>query len=178
LGNPKRAAALEAGDDTVCWMGEIIGRATGVKKVLTNPQDETSVSYALRGIFEGIPFNEGLEKTDPKCRPILRSGICWLPGGVHEMVVEAVTGGDVATHTPSIVPFRIKIGTRHSTNKVGYEYYNELLSDVSAVDPLADLRGAPQIEHASSAEASEGSEEGEDSESESEEGGTRRRRRR
>jgi len=152
LGNPRAAAALDEGDPTICWLGTMLGVASNVKRFV-DAGDETKVSYALTGTFEGQPANrrgysesnpDGKEipVTDKNWRPVLKSGICWLPGGIHELIVEAVTNGDPMGKGPrNVVPFRVKIGTRRAQNAAGYEYVNEIESEItSGADPLAALR--------------------------------------
>ncbi len=130
LGNPKVAAGFsdeEMGAGKVHVLGVIMGKASGVK-AHKNPKDETQVDYSLVGFFEGIP--------DDKQRPRLQSGICWLPGGIHEMVREQVESAAEG----QVVEFAFKIGTRRSTNQAGYEYVTEPMGEATKADPLADLR--------------------------------------
>lgn len=147
LGNPKVPAAWDESDERKHVLGTIIGKATGVKKILMDPKDETSIAWALTGFFEGHPANNGsdslpLPENDPKRKPIMRSGVLWLPGGLHEMVVSAVAGDDPSDKraVKNIVPIKCEIATRHATNRVGYEYVNDFDMDIQATDPLADLR--------------------------------------
>lgn len=144
LGNPKMAAGLPDGDDRIVWLGTFIGIASGVKKVV-DQQDETKISYALKGQFEGIPDNTDAQGNPllPKfCKPVMRSPLLWLPEGFHDMVVDAVTGGDPNTKMPNIIKFSARIGTRKETHASGYSYVVGYQSDVAASDdPLAELRG-------------------------------------
>jgi hypothetical protein len=135
LGNPKVAAAFsdeEMAAQKIYWLGTILGKASGTKKTV-DPKDDTKISWALTGFFEGRP-------TDPS-KPVLRSGICWLPGGIHEMVVAAVQGLPAG----EVLPFSYVIGTKRDTNAVGYSYViddNGIIKQEDAQDILADLRAA------------------------------------
>jgi hypothetical protein len=148
LGNPKVPTGWDDDDLTsgrTHTLGRVIGKATGVKKVLTDPKDETSVAYALTGIFEGQPANVGLKAGDLKRRPVLQSGVLWLPGGLHEMFVAAVAGDDPENKRAlkKIVPIDVTISTRKATNRAGYEYVNDVGDfggRIVVADPLADLR--------------------------------------
>lgn len=129
LGNPKVAAGFsdaEMAQGKQHALGTILGRASGTKEH-KDPADDTKVSYSLVGFFQGVP-------ADPSM-PIIKSGVCWLPGGIHELVtsqVEAAEGG--------IVEFAFQIYTQRAGNKAGYEYVTQALISAETADPLADLR--------------------------------------
>lgn len=135
LGNPKVAAGFsdeEMGQGKIHWLGNIIGKVSGVKRGKM-PGDDTEFFYKLAGMFEGVP--------DDKTKPAVRSGLCFLPGGVHEMVVAMIEEAKGA-----IINLNLRVGTKRSTNAAGYEYVTDTIVDPSTADPLADLRGAmPQI---------------------------------
>lgn len=131
LANPKVAAGFtdaEMGEGKIHWLGTIMGKASGTAKKV-DPSDDTKISYALTGFFEGIPGDGA--------RPIVKSGVCYLPGGVHEMIVEQVNSMEDAG---GVVAFAFKIGTRRADNQAGYEYVNETLGEASKSDPLDDMR--------------------------------------
>lgn len=133
LGNPKVAAGFseqEIAEQKIHWLGVILGKASGIKKSV-DAKDDTKISYGLVGFFEGQPADTA--------KPILKSGICWLPGGIHEMVVETVRG----LKPGEFMPFSFRIGTKGDTNAAGYSYVvdNNTVATADAQDPLADLRG-------------------------------------
>lgn len=130
LGNPKVAAGFSEQDGAagkIHWLGIIMGKASGTKPH-KDPKDETIISHSLTGFFEGTPA----DTTKPK----MRSGICWLPGGIHEMILEQVNSADEG----AVVEFAFKIGTRLATNAAGYEYVTDPIGEAEQADPLADMR--------------------------------------
>lgn len=131
LGNPKVAAGfteVEMGEKRTHWLGVIIGRAAGVKEKKM-PDDDTATYQVLEGFFEGIPTDTTM--------PRLRSGLCFLPGGVHELICEQVASSE----NGAVVEFGLKIGTQRAGNKAGYEYVTERIGEVKEADPLAELKG-------------------------------------
>lgn len=132
LGNPKVAAGFtdeEMGQSKRHWLGVILGKATGVS-IKSDPKDETKKFKALTGFFEGRP--------DDEKRPILRSGICYLPGGVHELICESIE--TALENGGGVVQFVFHLGTQRDTNDAGYSYVTEELSAPQAADPLQDMR--------------------------------------
>jgi hypothetical protein len=142
LGNPKVAAAFDDGDQTVHPLGRIIGRASKVSRK-PDPKDPDKLYVSLVGQFEGTPFDDD--------RPIIRSGVCYLPPGVHEEVVEAVEemhriwrdeNPDSKLGPVGVVEFAFDIGTIKATNAAGYSYAcTPVKTKAKEIDPFAQLRG-------------------------------------
>lgn len=133
LGNPKVAAGFsdaEMGEQKIHPLGIIMGRCGSVKKG-TDPKDDSNVYFALLGAFEGVPADPAL--------PIIKSGVCYLPGGVHEMIVESVQGL-AETERGGVIEFAMKLGTKRDTNQAGYSYVVERVGELTEVDPLAQMK--------------------------------------
>lgn len=65
-----------------------------------------------------------------------RSGVLYLPGGLHDMLASAFTGENKATN----VEFAIEISSRPASNPIGYEYVARQLVKADRADPLDALR--------------------------------------
>lgn len=124
LGNPKRAAALEDGDETSIFLGTIVGMAVGIS---TRTNDTGEVFEGLKGEFRGIPADEN--------KPIVESGILYLHPGMFERVAVQFRGDNPARQ----VGFALEIYTKKANNKAGYEYAFRPIREAEAVDPLAPL---------------------------------------
>ena len=120
LGNPK----LVDEKNPRVILGTIFGRVTGTK--VTEIRGETFIG--LTGAFEGVPEN-------PEW-PIVQSGVCYLPGGFQEPILEAM-GPD----GKGVVEFAYECAAVHANNPIGYSYaFKPLLKRTGATDPLAAMK--------------------------------------
>jgi len=134
MGNPKVAAGFSDEDATagrIHWLGVMFGRASGLKRTITDKNGKIEEQIGLTGIFECHP--------EDKRRPIQRSGVCYLPPGVRQMVeAEVAALGDDKTG----VIFAYRVGTIRSTNAVGYEYVSHNMVEITGEDALSGIREA------------------------------------
>jgi hypothetical protein len=131
LGNPKAAAALVVGDGKKVFVGRVMGFASGQVAKLT---DDGDTVYGLKGTFKAFTGDGKKE---------IRSGVCYLPGGIQESVSEAIPDKD------GRVQFVFDIFTQAATNKSGIEYVAAQIGAPTMEDPFsaleADLPGLPQL---------------------------------
>ena len=123
--NPARAAAAKS----KVALARIYGVATGVK-IKTDTKGDTF--EAITGTFEGVNLETG---------EIFRSGLLFLPGGIHEtLTVHAREDG-------AAVRFGLEIFAIPATNPIGYSYSAKSLlpQDAAAQDVLADMRDQIKI---------------------------------
>lgn len=138
LGNPKTAAALPDGNNSIVTLGTIFGRATGTKaKTFTDrATGEQVTADAIVGTFVGrraVPLENG----DGTETVEIRSGFLYLPNGIAELLTVPLS----MTDRPEMIEFAIRIGTRKASNPAGYEYVvSELHKPQGAADPLQHLR--------------------------------------
>lgn len=130
-GSPERAKT-EKRRVQVC---EIYGIASGVK--LTDNPEGGPPFTAITGNFEAVNMHDGLT---------WRSGVLYLPGGFHEMVLaqlEAITEDEKRSKFDKAqVQFALAIDAEPAANPAGYCYIARNLLPVSKADPLAALRTA------------------------------------
>jgi hypothetical protein len=123
--NPGRAKV----DDKKVLLGRVYGIASGVKQVKAGNGD---VHFALTGDFRGVNSDTGIN---------YRSGVLYLPAGIHDMLQAAVDGGLDENGKPIYrdVKFGIDLFAAPAKNPIGYSY--EATSVIKAVeaDPLAEL---------------------------------------
>lgn len=108
----------------------IMGRATGIKET---KDVNGEVIYGLTGSFEGTNLVTG---------ETMRSGVAFLPPGIHEMILEpldhalaeAVQGQAVE------LQFGFDIFTVASPNKAGYSYAATDLFPTKRVDPFEEMK--------------------------------------
>lgn len=124
-------------------LGMIGGVVTGFKETVDD--DKGEIYRGLKGSFKGVSV-----KADPDGVIIEnRSGVCYLPGGIQDMIESAwnvatdVTNGGDAKATVSFV---INLFAIHATNKAGYSFEADNLIAASKIDPLDALleRAKPQ----------------------------------
>ena len=138
LGNPKRVEDADGKRRVI--LGTILGRASGVKA--TELRGE--MFMALTGAFEGIPAEAD--------KPIIRAGICYLPGGFQESVLEALNGGADGT----VVDFAMEFAADFAKNPIGYSYAAKPLLNKASNDPLASLKAEVEAMKAIPAPAAKG----------------------
>lgn len=139
LGNPSMVKAQEEGNNAPYVLGVIIGRVTGLrKKPVTNAlSGEVTEFDALSGMFEGRRAI-ALDNKDGTETVAIRSGTCYLPTGIHDMVVE--TFRSVPEGEKTQLDFAYRICTVKASNPAGYTYACESLYEPATSDPLEHLR--------------------------------------
>lgn len=136
LGNPKRASV----DNTDVVLGTIFGRATGMK---VKVDGAGNAHEAIVGTFEG-------RSADGKT--IVRSAMLYLPGGLHESIVERIKEMNGAP-----AEFAVEIKAMPAANPAGYSYGMRSLVPMTATsDPLAAIRAAAGFGEQLSLPAAEG----------------------
>lgn len=112
-------------------MYRVLGRATGIKEAKdTNGE----VIYGLSGSFEGTNLLTG---------QVMRSGVCYLPPGIHETILEPLDKA-LAEDTANqgvMIQFAFDIFAVAAPNKSGYSYEaQDLVAPEKRVDMFADMR--------------------------------------
>lgn len=108
---------------TVCT---IYGIATGIKTVIDKNKDETY--YALSGQFEA---------EYPATRTLFRSGVLYLPSGIHQTVESAVK---TLENEGDQVNFAFEMRAVPAENPQGYSWEAKPLLRPATTDPLIQLR--------------------------------------
>lgn len=112
-------------------MYRVLGRATGIKEAKdTNGE----VIYGLTGSFEGTNLLTG---------QVMRSGVAYLPPGIHETILEPLDKAlaEDATNQGVTIVFAFDIFAVAAPNKSGYSYEAiDLVSPEKRVDVFADMR--------------------------------------
>lgn len=141
LGNPKKVVAMDK-EGARYLVGTIFGVAQGVKaKTLPDRKGDPQVYEMIVGDFEGIP-SEPVE-TDYDGEKVIvdafRSGVLYLPSGIHDRLAAALKGDDAQP-----VKFAIEIYTVKASNPAGYSYEARALTETQVSDPLAEMRAQLQ----------------------------------
>jgi len=113
-------------------MYRIMGRATGIKEAKdTNGE----VIYGLTGSFEGTNLVTG---------QVMRSGVAYLPPGIHEMILEPLDKEIAAAGAGEAVAleFAFDVFAVAAPNKSGYSYSAIDLIPATRKDPFDDMRAA------------------------------------
>lgn len=158
IGNAKAARDLQPGDNQIITLGVIMGIARSLSQ-RANPHDPNKPTVALVGTFEGIPADSD--------RPKLIATRCFLPGTVHDNIVEILLSGrklaakappkDKPIDMPPVdglqVPVMIEIGVQRAETAVGYKFVATILREPDdKIDPLRELRAdLPKLTKAVSA---------------------------
>lgn len=124
--SPKKIAVLPESQKHL-KLCTIVGIADGVKRV--EDPVHGKVYFALRGRFEAVNAEDG-EKT--------RSGVLYLPGGIHETYQAAVENLEEGES----IRFAIELRAVRAANPAGYSYEAVDLLPVKEVDPLDDIMAA------------------------------------
>lgn len=117
---PGRAAA----DGKKVALARVFGIATEVK---AKEDAKGQIFEAISGTFEGVNLETGES---------FRSGLLFLPGGLHETVTAQLRQG------PAAVKFSLEISAIPASNPIGYSYSAKSLIPDIGQDALADLRQA------------------------------------
>lgn len=128
-GDPGRAKK-EGKDVPLC-------RIYGIADHLIAKQDrDGNPIVGIGGNFEGVDYATGTKA---------RSGVLYLPSGIHEQIVSAVDSGELDDKDRPItnsVRFALEIIAVPATNPHGYSYKAKHLMDAAEDDPLAELAGS------------------------------------
>jgi hypothetical protein len=120
--NPTKAKAL---NQTVP-VAIVYGDASGIAVVKHPARDENFVS--ITGNFEAISMESG---------EVFRSGVLYLPKGMHEQLVEAVKGREEGAEP---IRFGLEINAFPAKNPIGYSYSAKAFVKQEGVDALSPLR--------------------------------------
>lgn len=104
----------------------VIGYARGIKEVTDKVRGD--VFHALVGEFEAQNLETG---------EFYRSGVLYLPAGIHDMLESSVKKLEGET---DFVSFALQILAVKASNPAGYSYEAKSLMPAKAVDPLEELR--------------------------------------
>lgn len=124
--NPKQATTAEGEPSKKVFMCRIMGIARNVKGAVGQDGDPV---FGLTGQFEG---------TNNK-NETYSSGVCYLPSGIQEMIQDPLEAL-IAQDKSAAITFTMDLFAVTATNKAGYSFSAELISDAQREDPFAALR--------------------------------------
>lgn len=127
--NPSKAKA----ENRKVPLARIFGTAAGVVHKVDNRGEPIT---GITGNFEGVNLETG---------EVYSSGVLYLPGGIHEMLLNAVDQGEEDAKgkpTYNSVQFAFDISAVPATNPIGYSYEATQLIEASKADPMAELRAS------------------------------------
>jgi hypothetical protein len=111
-------------------MYRVMGRATGIKEAKdTNGE----AIYGLTGSFEGTNLLTGV---------VMRSGVAYLPPGIHDMILEPLDKEIASSENgaPVALEFAFDIFAVAAPNKSGYTYEAQDLIPATRKDPFSDMK--------------------------------------
>lgn len=106
-------------------IAKVYGQAFETKEVIDKVRGDVFV--ALVGNFEAVNEESG---------EVFRSGVLYLPAGIHDMLTSAVSKKGESEY----VQFALDIRAVKASNPAGYSYEARSLTPASTVDPLDQLR--------------------------------------
>jgi len=107
-------------------LGRIVGIVSGLKQTVNN--DTGDIQTGLKGNFRGF---SSLPNKEP-----VTSGVCYLPGGIQEMIEGALATAQEGGDKKATVNFAIDLFAIPATNKAGYWFKADNIVEMSAADPL------------------------------------------
>ena len=116
---PERAKS----EDKSIPLYRVIGIATGVKQV---KDVRGEMIFGATGNFEGVNLETG---------EVYQSGVLYLPGGAHELLISALQSEDAES-----VEFALEVSAEPAKNPIGYSYKARMLEKPKMADPLIELR--------------------------------------
>lgn len=133
LSTATMGANHSAGKEGRSLIGRIFGVASGIKEA-TDPRTKEPM-YGLKGQFRGVnPAKPNVQ---------YQSGVAWLPGGVHEMLVDAVIGDGVLDEKGrpvySEVKFAVDVYSKPASSPAGYQFEVIPLIDAREADMMSEL---------------------------------------
>lgn len=120
-------------------LGTIVGIVSGLRQTVSN--DTGEIQSGLKGQFRGVSSlgtDSGKEISTANPAATVTAGVCYLPGGIQEMLEGALAEAH-STDASATVKFGIKLFAIPATNKAGYSFDADNLIAASESDPLADL---------------------------------------
>lgn len=117
---PERCKLLTPPGPVTCFV--LIGEAFG----LIEKEKDAQTFFGLVGKFEA---------TNNETSEIFTSGVCYLPGGMHEMVTATLQKDPKA-----VVQFAIEIIATPSNNPRGYSWLGKDIAVLDKIDPLAHIK--------------------------------------
>jgi hypothetical protein len=138
------------GDQDRIRLGRFAGIVSGLRTTVND--DTGEVQYGLRGQFRGVSAKleqvpvlnkDGSPKKDNKGEPVLQdggpitvtSGVCYLPGGMQDMIMGALAAAQEAD-AKATVQFALDLYGIRAANKAGYSFVAENLIEAEEADPL------------------------------------------
>jgi hypothetical protein len=134
------------------FIGRVVGIVSGLHETVND--DTSEVQTGLKGNFRGISslpemrakmdgenpvMKDGVAVMEPTGEPItMTAGRCYLPGGIQEMVEGAYKGARQGD-TNATVSFGVDLYAVPATNKAGYSYDADTVTEAATADPLDAL---------------------------------------
>ncbi len=117
------------------FLARIGGIVSGMHQTVND--DTGEVQTGLKGSFRGLSsVTEAKSADDATQVPIIvTAGRCYLPGGLQEMV-EAAYAQATATDAKATVNFALDLYAIPATNKAGYSYDGDTVTEATESDPL------------------------------------------
>ena len=128
------------------FIGRIGGIVSGLHQTVND--DTGEVQTGLKGSFRGVSaMNETApdgDKKDANGVPVMvdtgkpitvTAGRCYLPGGLQEMI-EAAYAQATATDAKATINFALDLYGIPASNKAGYSYDGDTVSEATESDPL------------------------------------------
>lgn len=118
------------------FLGRVAGIVTGFKETLDEKTGQ--IQLGLKGSFKAIsnrPDDNGV-------MPEIRSGVCYLPGGIQETVEAAfleARGQGGNERKGATIQFAVDLYVKRANNAASYSYEAETLLKPAENDPLAGL---------------------------------------
>jgi hypothetical protein len=118
-------------------LGRFVGIATGLKQTVDN--DTGDIQTGLKGQFRGLSTRTDKgEIVEPGKGLVVTAGVCYLPGGIQEMIEGALAAAQ-ETDPRATVQFAIDLFAIPATNKAGYSFDADNLVETAEADPLDAL---------------------------------------
>jgi hypothetical protein len=111
-------------------LGRIVGIVAGLRQTINN--DTGEVQNGLKGNFRGFTSKVG---QDGKPLDPITSGVCYLPGGIQEMI-EGTLASAKEADAKATVNFAIDLYAIPATNKAGYSFDADNIVAAEQADPL------------------------------------------
>lgn len=122
------------------FVGRIVGNVTGLHQSMNDETGE--VQTGLKGNFRGISSltettTDAKGKVTDTGKPItMTAGRCYLPGGIQDMIEGAYADANQGDDKGNTVSFAVDLYAIPATNKAGYSYDADTVTDAASVDPL------------------------------------------
>lgn len=120
-------------------LGTFVGIVSGLRQTVNN--DTGEVQNGLKGQFRGISTlgeDTGKEIGDKNPARAVTAGVCYLPGGIQEMIEGALSQAK-ENDVKANVQFGLDLYAIPATNKAGYSFDADSLVEATEADPLDAL---------------------------------------